>query len=68
MQDIMIRIQTDDFEAGKEQHYLHPAAASPGQQSATSLRAAYVPAGDCPAVAHALFQQSRIPRSSSERQ
>ena len=25
MQDIMIRIQTDDFEAWKEQHYLHAA-------------------------------------------
>lgn len=23
MQDIMIRIETDDFEAWKEQHYLH---------------------------------------------
>lgn len=26
MQDIMIRIQTDDFEAWKEQHYLHAAS------------------------------------------
>jgi hypothetical protein len=25
MQDIMIRIQTDDFEAWKERHYLHAA-------------------------------------------
>ena len=25
MQDIMIRIQTDDFEAWKEQHYRHAA-------------------------------------------
>ena len=25
MQDIMIRIETDDFEAWKEQHYLHAA-------------------------------------------
>ena len=25
MQDVMIRIQTDDFEAWKEQHYLHAA-------------------------------------------
>ena len=25
MQDIMIRIQTDDFEAWKQQHYLHAA-------------------------------------------
>jgi len=25
MQDIMIRIQTDDFEVWKEQHYLHAA-------------------------------------------
>jgi hypothetical protein len=25
MQDIMIRVQTDDFEAWKEQHYLHAA-------------------------------------------
>ena len=26
MQDIMIRIQTDDFEALEEQHYLHAAS------------------------------------------
>jgi hypothetical protein len=26
MQDIMIRIQTDDFEAWKQQHYLHAAS------------------------------------------